>query len=125
MDGELGLIILQSAHQLLRYRIIKGAVPEVKDYSRNLCNQHCKTHLYFKNGIPYDQATGFRHDCIMTRIAKMFIAHYNMIRISQVRDADLCTINDVLTHQEEWNRKWDLAFNDWKVSEKGANVQGS
>ena len=110
---------MQTAQELYRRtRLITGAVPEASQYPRDLCNQHCKTHIFLKDGIPYDQSDGERHDCIMTRIAKMFLAHYNMIRIKQIRDADLATINDVLMHQEEWNRKWARAFDDWKMTGK-------
>ena len=107
---------MESAQQLFRTRLLKGAVAEAANYPKMLCNQHCKTHIFIKNGMPYDQLTGERHDCIMTRIAKMFIAHYNMIRISQIKDCRLGFLSEILSHQEEWNRKWNLAFEDWKKS---------
>jgi hypothetical protein len=109
---------MQTAAQLYRTRVLKGAVPEAHHYPRMLCNQHCKTHIFLKDGIPYDQTTGLKHDCIMTRIAKMFYAHYNMIPIPRVKEAHLSTLQFVLDHQEEYNRKWNIAFDKWKKTGK-------
>ena len=113
---------MQTAQELYnsssRWRLIRGAVEEAKDYPRALCNQNCKTHLYFKDHIPYEQLTGKKHDCIMTRIAKMFIGHYQMIAINKVKRADMASLPLVLENAEEWCRKWSLAFDDWKKSGK-------
>lgn len=107
---------MQTTEQLHRSRLLKTAVIEAAQYPRALCNQHCKTHLYFKDGIPYEQLTGSKHDCIMTRIAKMFIGYYNMIRIERVREAPVGGAELVLRQAEEWNSKWRMAFDKWKAT---------
>lgn len=107
---------MQTASQLYKGRLLKGAVPEAAQYPRALCNQHCKTHLYFKNGVPYDQATGKQHDCIMTRIAKMFIGHYRMIKIARIVDSPMIDLPQVIASAEEFCRKWSLAFDKWKAT---------
>lgn len=109
---------MQTADQLYRTRVLKGAVSEAHHYPRMLCNQHCKTHIYIKDAMPYDQATGLKHDCIMTRIAKMFIGHYKMIRIERVREHNIGGIMGALSDAELWCAKWDIAFNKWKKTGK-------
>jgi hypothetical protein len=94
--------------------MIRGAVTEADRYPRDLCNQHCKTHIYIKEGRIYDQATGELHDCVMTRIAKMFEGHYNMIPIDRIVKATALELPEIMEIQESYNKRWALAFDKWK-----------
>src|SRR5262245_6185841 len=105
---------IQNAEEMYRSRVLKGAVEEAKISPRMLCNQHCKTHLYIKHGIPHEQLTGERHDCIMTRIALMFEGHYNMIPISNIKRNTIETLSIVIQSQEQRNKRWEMAFQKWK-----------
>lgn len=108
------MMTFQNVQQMYRSRVLRGAVEEAKINPRMLCNQHCKTHLYLKHGIPYDQLTGERHDCIMTRIALMFEGHYDMIRIGNVKNATMQNLPNIIAFQERYNKRWEMAFQNWK-----------
>jgi hypothetical protein len=107
---------MQTAQQIFRNRLLKTAVEEAARYPRALCNQHCKTHLYFKDGIPYEQLTGEKHDCIMTRIAKMFIGHYGMVRLEYIKDRNVYGILSAIENAEKFCARWSQAFDNWKAT---------
>lgn len=109
---------MQTANELYKGRLLKGAVPEAANYPKALCNQQCKVHVYIKEGLPYDQSSGLKHDCYHVRIAKMFIGHYGMIRMDQIHGAILMDIEGIVKRQRDWCRKWALAFDNWKETGK-------
>jgi hypothetical protein len=73
-----------------------------------LCNQGCHTHIYLKNGAPYNVLDNEPHKCPMLEIAKLWGGRYNTIpmniiknRIKQVFDnsrfaANSRNIDDIL-----------------------------
>lgn len=110
-----------------KHRLLVSAIPEAIKFRRDVCNQTCGTHLYFKNGIPYEQETGEQHDCRITRIVKMFKAHFNEIPIYKIRDILLAmqidipprvfdTLMNVLDSEEKKNKPWAIAWDGWKSS---------
>ena len=106
--------VIQTADRLWRTRLIRSAVPEADRYPRDLCNQHCKTHVYIKEGRIYDQATGELHDCVMTRMAKMFEGYYNMISINRIAKATALELPEIIRRQDDYNKRWSIAFDKWK-----------
>ena len=108
------MLQFQNVEDMYRGRVLKTAVAEAASYYRALCNQHCGTHIYIKNGIPYDQLTGEKHDCPMTRIGKMWTAHLGMIQMDRIESAPMNEIPAIIERQKNWNRKWDQAWYQWK-----------
>lgn len=52
-----------------------------------LCNQGCHTHVFFKNGRPYNVLDEQPHKCPMLEMAKMWGGRYNTIPMSYIKDA--------------------------------------
>jgi hypothetical protein len=88
---------MQTADRLYKTRLLKGAVPEAAKYLRMICNQGCHTHLYFKDGIPYEQLTGGRHQCPIIEKAWGLVSTYNMIGIDGLR-SNIANIESFLVH---------------------------
>lgn len=52
-----------------------------------LCNQGCKTHIYFKNGVPYNVSDNEPHEktCQSLKIGKYWGGYYNTIPIDRIK----------------------------------------
>ena len=112
---------MQSAAQLMKTRVLKNAVPEAANYPRALCNQGCKTHLYFKDGIPYEQVSGLKHECPIIAKAWGLIAKYNMVQIRTI-EPFIQKVEEHIIETQSYlrNLKQQLAFQEAQNQRKAA-----
>lgn len=105
-------------------RLLVDAVPEAAKYRRDVCNQGCKTHLFFPpDGMPHEQRGGEIHECPTVTIARMWQGHYDMIRLAHIESATVAVLQDVIENQRKRNRLWAGAWNYWKKTRKVPKIK--
>ena len=112
---------MQSAAELMKSRILKNAVPEAANYPRATCNQGCHVHLYFKDGIPYEQVSGLKHECPIIAKAWGLIAKYNMVQIRTI-EPFLQRVEEHIGETQRYLKelKMQLAFQESQNQKKAA-----
>ena len=60
-----------------------------------LCNQGCHTHIYIKNGRPYNVLDNKPHDCPMLKMAKLWGGRYNTIPMGYIKEAIFVVYSEI------------------------------